>query len=173
MRLLRDQQPHSLYFPRAAEAPSIHVASNRLATSNDLLLCKNMPQSIADESHGEAHLPSEMPVSSRRDDDGERRRQGTEEGGEERNGGTEPTGSGLCEGRSRKCPGKKKATSRSSGRFATRLKSCHTPPVARLRQVNAHSSSSLLARTSRKKHRQLRERFSARAPSRNRQNRKG
>jgi len=38
-------------------------------------------------------------------------------------------------------PGKKTA-SRSSGRFATRLKSCHTPPVARLRQVNAYSSSS-------------------------------
>lgn len=136
------------------------MASNRLATSNDLLLCKNMPQTVADESHGEAHLPSEMPVSSRRDDDGERRRQ-DEEGREEGNGETEPTGNGLCEGRSRKCPGKK-ATSRSSGRFATRLKSCHTPPVARLRQVNAHSSSSSLARTSWKKHRQLRERFSTR-----------
>lgn len=66
-----------------------------------------MPQSVADESHGEAHLPSEMPVSSRRDDDDERRRQ--DEGRrEERNGETEPTGNGLCEGTSRKCPGEKR-----------------------------------------------------------------
>lgn len=47
-------------------------------------------------------------------------------------------------------PGKKTA-SRSSGRFATRLKSCHTPPVARLRQVNAYSSSSSLVESPRKK----------------------
>lgn len=155
-RLLREQRVYSLYF-RVAEAPCIHVASNRLATSNDLLLCKNMPQSVADESHGKAHLPSEMSVSSWRNDDGGRRRR-DEEGREERQNQPETD---FAEGRSRKCPGKK-ATSRSSGRFATRLKSCHTPPVARLRQVNAHSSSSSLARTSRKKHRQLRERFSTR-----------
>jgi len=37
-----------------------------------------MPQSVADESHGEAHLPSEMPVSSRRDDDGDDRTRGEE-----------------------------------------------------------------------------------------------
>jgi len=37
-----------------------------------------MPQSVADESHGEAHLPSEMPVSSRRDDDGDDMTRGEE-----------------------------------------------------------------------------------------------
>lgn len=142
------------------------MASNCLATSNDLLLCKNTqwePQSVADESHGEAHLLSEKPVSSRRDDDDVRRRQdeADEEWREERNGETELTGNGLYEGTSRKYQGKK-AASRSSGRFATRLKSCHTPPVARLRQVNAHSSSSSLAGTSRKKRRQFRETFSVR-----------
>ncbi|RLU23000.1 hypothetical protein DMN91_005278 [Ooceraea biroi] len=55
-----------------------------------------------------------------------------ESGREERNGEAEVTGNGLYEGRRRsRCSGKKSA-SRSSGRFAMRFKSCHTPAVARL-----------------------------------------
>ncbi|KAM0728435.1 hypothetical protein ACS0PU_005217 [Formica fusca] len=69
---------------------------------------------------------------------------------EKRNGGkTGPNGNGQVEEENVRW--KKKAASRSSGRFATRLKSCHTPPVARLRQVNAHTLRHLL----RKKQRQL------------------
>lgn len=37
-----------------------------------------MPQTVADESHGEAHLPSEMPVSSRRDRTRREERRATE-----------------------------------------------------------------------------------------------
>lgn len=76
MQLLRpaSRAPISFIFSRVAEAPSVHVANNRLATSNDLLLCKNVPQSVADDSHGEEHLSSKM-LHSGDDDDDETKRE--------------------------------------------------------------------------------------------------
>ncbi|EZA47461.1 hypothetical protein X777_15588, partial [Ooceraea biroi] len=59
-----------------------------------------------------------------------------ESGREGCNGEAEVTGNGLYEGRRRsRCSGKKSA-SRSSGRFAMRFKSCHTPAVARLARLS-------------------------------------
>jgi len=84
-----------------------------------------------------------MPASSYRTDASDADDDGTSKGksvAERDRGGT---GNRLCEEEEEEDAwGKRTKVPRSLGRFAMRFKSCHTPPVARLSQITARSSSS-------------------------------